>query len=56
MRKTIFAFIFAIMFGMAIGSCGNGTATCTSADSVVADTVDTITVTDTVADSIVVAE
>ena len=38
MKKTIFAFIFAIMFGMAIGSCGNGTGTATKGvDSVVID-------------------
>ena len=53
MKKTIFAFIFAIMFGMAIGSCGNGTGTATkSVDSVVVDSisvVDSITA-DTVAD------
>ena len=38
MKKTIFAFIFAIMLSMAIGSCCNGTGTSTnSVDSVVVD-------------------
>lgn len=62
MKKTIFAFIFAIMFSMAIGSCGNGTGTATnSVDSVAVDTMYNVAIdsiaADTVAvDSTVVAE
>ena len=63
MRKTIFAFLFAIMFSMAIGSCGNGTATPTDVDSVAVDTtvvdsmvtIDSIAV-DTIAVDTIVAE
>jgi hypothetical protein len=50
MRKTIFAFLFAIMFSMAIGSCGNGTGTATDVDSTAVDT----TVVDSLVDSLVV--
>lgn len=64
MRKTIFAFLFAIMFSMAIGSCGNGTGTATegvdstAVDTVLVDsmTVDSIAVDTVAVDSTVVAE
>ena len=60
MKKTIFAFLFAIMFSMAIGSCGNGTGTVTSIDSTAVDSIDTVMVdsaaVDTVAVDSVVAE
>ena len=60
MKKTIFSLVFAIMFGMALGSCGNGaTGAATEVDSVVVEdtaVVDSV-VADTVAmDSVVVAE
>ena len=42
MRKTIFAFLFAIMFSMAIGSCGNGTSTATDVDSTVVDSIEVV--------------
>ena len=53
MKKTIFFFFFAIMFSMAIGSCGNGTGTATkSVDSVVIDSINVVDsiAADTVAD------
>lgn len=58
MKKTIFAFCFAIMFGMALGSCSNCTGATTDADSTAVDSVvvDSV-VADTVAlDSIEVAK
>ena len=61
MKKTIFAFLFAIMFSMSIVSCGNGTAT--SIDSAAVDTamvdtldVDTVAVDTVAVDTTVVAE
>lgn len=42
MKKTIFTFLFAIMFGMAIGSCGNGTGTATDVDSTAVDSVEVV--------------
>ena len=56
MRKTIFAFLFAIMFSMAIGSCGNGTGTATDVDSTAVDTtvVDSLVVDSVVADTVAV--
>ena len=56
MRKTIFAFLFAIMFSMAIVGCGNGTATATDVDSTAVDTVmvDSMTVDSVVADTVAV--
>ena len=40
MRKTIFSLMFAIMFGMTLGSCGNGaTGAATDNDSTVVDSV-----------------
>lgn len=54
MKKTIFAFLFAIMFSMAIGSCGNGTGTATDVDSTAVDTVDTVLVDTVVADTVAV--
>ena len=57
MKKTIFAFIFAIMFGMAIGSCCNGTGTSTNnVDSVVVDSdvVDSVAVDSIAADTVAV--
>ncbi len=42
MKKTIFAFIFAMMFGMAISSC-NGTGTATNGtDSTAVDSVEVV--------------
>ena len=58
MRKTIFSLVFAIMFGMALCSCGNGTTGATiGSDSLSVDTavVDTLAA-DTVAIDSVVAE
>ena len=57
MKKTIFAILFAIMFSMAIGSCGNAPATVTNVDSTAVDTVlvDSA-LTDTVAVDTTVAE
>ena len=58
MKKTIFAFCFAIMFSMALGSCGNCAGAATDADSTTVDSavVDSV-VADTVAlDSIEVAK
>lgn len=54
MKKTIFAFLFAIMFSMAIGSCGNGTGTATDVDSTAVDTIDTIAVDTVVLDTVAV--
>lgn len=54
MKKTIFAFLFAIMFSMAIGSCGNGKGTATDVDSTAVDTVDTVLVDTVVADTVAV--
>lgn len=54
MKKTIFAFLFAIMFSMAIGSCGNGTGTATDIDSTAVDTLDTVLVDTVVADTVAV--
>ena len=61
MRKTIFSLMFAIMFGMTLGSCGNGAAVAaTDVDSTVVDSAvvdSTVVDTDTVAlDSVVAAE
>ena len=65
MRKTIFGFMFAIMFSMALGSCNcGGAGNTTDVDSTAVDTtvVDSIAVVDSLAadtvalDSIVVAE
>jgi len=43
MKKTIFAFIFAIMFGMAIDSCCNCTGTATNdVDSTAVDSVEVV--------------
>ena len=57
MKKTIFTLMFAIMFGMALGSCGNGAKESTTVDSTAVDTVvvdSTVVAADTVAsDSIV---
>ena len=58
MRKTIFSLMFAIMFGMTLGSCGNGaTGATTDIDSTVVDSVvvdSTVVAADTVAlDSVV---
>ena len=47
MRKTIFAFMFAIMFSMALGSCNCGGAGNTT-------DVDSLTVDSTVVDSTVI--
>ena len=55
MRKTIFAFMFAIMFSMALGSCGNGaTVAATDEDSTAVDTmvVDSLVVDSVVADTV----
>ncbi len=49
MRKTIFAFLCAIMFSMAIVGCGNGTGTATDVDSTA---VDTLAVDSVVADTV----
>ena len=56
MKKTIFAFLFAIMFSTAIVSCGNGTGTATDVDSTAVDTVlvDTLAVNTVVADTVAV--
>ena len=57
MKKTIFAFLFAIMFSMAIGSCGNSTTTATDVDSTAVDSieaVDSILVDSVVADTVAV--
>ncbi len=54
MRKTIFIFAFAIMFSMALGSCGNGaTGAATDVDSV-AVVEDTTVVDSVVADTVAV--
>ena len=57
MKKTIFTLMFAIMFGMALSSCGNGATKSTTVDSTAVDTVvvdSTVVAADTVAsDSIV---
>lgn len=47
MKKTILSFMFAIMFSMALGSCGNGTTG--ASDDVDTVAVDSVEVVDTVA-------
>lgn len=54
MKKTIFAFLFAIMFSMIIGSCGNVSSTPSNVDSVAVDTFDTTAIDTIVADTIAV--
>ena len=62
MRKTIFSLVFAIMFGMALCSCGNGaTGAATDVDSTAVDSaavevVDTTVVDSVVADTVAVVE
>ena len=58
MKKTFFGMMFAIMFGMALSSCGNGAATVasTDVDSTAVDTVmvDSMAVDSVVADTVAV--
>lgn len=51
MKKTFFGMMFAIMFGMALSSCGNGAATVASTD-VDSTAVDTVLVDTLVVDSV----
>lgn len=56
MKKTILSLMFAMMFGMALCSCGNATGSATDVDSTAVDSVDTVLVDSAVvvADSIAV--
>lgn len=56
MKKTIFGMTFAMMFGMALVSCGNATGSATDVDSLAVDTalVDTMAVDSMSVDSVAV--
>lgn len=49
MKKTIFAVLFATMFGMALVSCGNSASTPATEAEVVETVVDSVAATDSLA-------